>query len=58
MEYFLVVPILYWLWQPLRTGETLSVRIVGGKPGSLIPATVNWAFSQRTFTIEWLEEAI
>ncbi|MDP1886640.1 hypothetical protein [Polaromonas sp.] len=45
-------------WPDLRTGTTLQARIVGGKPGALVPATVNWAYAQRTFTLEWLRPTL
>lgn len=45
-------------WRDQRTGTTRQVRIVDGKPGALTPATVNWAYSQRTFTIEWVRSAV
>lgn len=45
-------------WTDLRTGDTLEVRIVGGNPGPLKPATVNWAYSQRTFSIEWVRPTL
>ena len=45
-------------WVDLRTGATVQARIVGGKPGALKPATVNWVYAQRTLTIEWLRSAL
>lgn len=48
----------YFDWTDLRTGVTRQVRIKEGKPGALKPATVNWAYSQRTMTLEWQRSAI
>lgn len=45
-------------WVDLRTGSTIQARIVEGKPGALKPATVNWAYAQRTMTVEWLRSAL
>lgn len=45
-------------WVDLRTGVTRQVRIKEGKPGVLKPATVNWAYSQRTLTLEWQRSAL
>lgn len=48
----------YFDWTDLRTGTTRQVRIKEGKPGGLKPATVNWAYSQRTMTLEWQRSAL
>ncbi|MES1977312.1 MAG: hypothetical protein V4451_04705 [Pseudomonadota bacterium] len=48
-----------WFDYPdLRTGVTLQARIVGGKPGVLKPATVNWVYAQRTLMLEWLRATL
>lgn len=48
----------YFDFPDLRTGTTVQARVVGGKPGALRPSTVNWAYSQRTVTLEWWVSAI
>ena len=48
----------YFDWTDLRTGTPRQVRIKEGKPGALKPATVNWAYQQRTMTIEWQRSAL
>lgn len=45
-------------WTDLRTGAVLQARHVEGKPGALKPATVNWAYSQRTLKLEWIRSAL
>lgn len=45
-------------WVDLRTGVTVQARIVEGKLGALTPSTVNWAYSQRKVTLEWVRAAI
>lgn len=42
----------------LRTGATLSMRIVGGDIGALVPSTRTWARSQRSFKIEFVRAAL
>lgn len=42
----------------LRTGGTVSARIVGGDIGKLEPAVRTWARSQRQITIEYVRAAL
>lgn len=42
----------------LRTGGTVSARIVGGDIGTLTPAQRTWARSQRSFKIEYVRAAL
>lgn len=37
-----------------RTGTVTLARVVGGDIGPLKPATKNWAFSERTFQLEYI----
>ena len=37
-----------------RTGAVTQARVVGGDIGQLKPATKNWAFSERTFQLEYI----
>lgn len=37
-----------------RTGAVTQARVVGGDIGQLKPTTKNWAFSERTFELEYL----
>ena len=42
----------------LRTGATLSMRIVGGDIGTLAPSTRTWARSQRSMKLEYVRAAL
>lgn len=37
-----------------RTGALVQARVVGGDIGQLKPATKNWAFSERSFQLEYI----
>lgn len=41
-----------------RTGAVVQARIVGGDLGSLVPASRNWAFSQRQLKLEYVRAAL
>lgn len=42
----------------LRTGGTVSARIVGGDIGSLTPAVGSWARSKRSFRLEFVRAGL
>lgn len=37
-----------------RTGTVVEARVVGGDIGQLKPSTKNWAFSERSFQLEYI----